>query len=74
MSRVLARAACGAIRVYQWVISPVLPPACNYYPSCSSYAHEALARHGFFYGTYLALRRLSRCHPFHLGGYDPVPK
>ncbi len=65
--------AAFLITIYQQVISPGLPPACRYIPTCSEYAKEALLKHGFFKGSYLAARRLLRCHPFHEGGYDPVP-
>ncbi len=61
------------IRVYQWVISPLLGPRCRYYPSCSQYAIEALQIHGVLRGSWLALKRLLRCHPWHPGGFDPVP-
>ena len=61
------------IRWYQYLISPYIPSSCRYHPSCSSYAIEAIDRHGVITGTILALRRLGRCHPFHEGGYDPVP-
>lgn len=61
------------IRGYQLIISPWLGPRCRFYPSCSQYAHEALAVHGTLRGSWLALRRLSRCHPWHPGGLDPVP-
>jgi len=61
------------IKAYQYVISPVLPPACRFYPSCSQYARLAVEKHGPFKGIYLAGRRLLKCHPFHPGGYDPVP-
>jgi putative membrane protein insertion efficiency factor len=61
------------IRVYQIVISPILGPACRYEPSCSEYACQAIERHGIFKGAWLAIKRLLRCHPFHCGGYDPVP-
>ncbi|MDQ6829178.1 MAG: membrane protein insertion efficiency factor YidD [Gemmatimonadota bacterium] len=61
------------VRAYQLVLSPLLPPACRYYPSCSQYAIEALQRHGALRGSWLTIRRLGRCHPFRPGGYDPVP-
>jgi putative membrane protein insertion efficiency factor len=58
---------------YRRLISPLLPPSCRFYPSCSTYALEAVQVHGAGRGSWLALRRLSRCHPFHAGGLDPVP-
>jgi uncharacterized protein len=61
------------IRGYQLWVSPLLPAACRYYPTCSAYAIEALEKHGPVTGSWLALRRIARCHPFHAGGYDPVP-
>ena len=61
------------VRGYQMAISPLLPPACRYYPSCSAYAVEALEKHGALRGAWLAARRIARCHPFRPGGYDPVP-
>ena len=61
------------IRVYQVLISPLFPSSCRFAPTCSQYAAEALGRHGFRRGRGLTLRRLSRCHPFHAGGWDPVP-
>ena len=61
------------VRGYQVVLSPLFPPACRYYPSCSQYAIEALEKHGAFRGSWLAARRIARCHPFRPGGYDPVP-
>jgi len=63
----------AAIRAYRYVISPMLGPTCRFYPSCSCYAEEALHQHGALRGTYLTVRRLLRCHPWHEGGYDPVP-
>lgn len=63
----------GALRVYQSVISPMTPPTCRYYPSCSSYALIAVQRHGAVRGTWLAVRRLARCHPWTAGGVDDVP-
>lgn len=61
------------LRLYQLVISPLLGPRCRFYPSCSSYAMEAVEQHGALRGSLLALRRLGRCHPWHAGGADPVP-
>ena len=61
------------IRVYKYCISPLLPPACRFYPTCSDYAREAIMVHGVFRGGVLALRRLARCHPLGGSGYDPVP-
>ncbi len=61
------------VRAYQRLVSPLLPPSCRFYPSCSAYAVTALERHGALRGTWLTARRLARCHPFHPGGIDPVP-
>jgi len=61
------------IRGYQRFISPALPPSCRFYPSCSTYALQAIEKYGILKGSYLAARRLMRCHPFHPGGVDPVP-
>ena len=61
------------IRGYQRFVSPALPPSCRFHPSCSQYALEAVTRHGALRGGWLAARRLARCHPFHPGGFDPVP-
>ena len=61
------------IRGYQRFVSPALPPSCRFHPSCSQYALEAVTRHGALKGGWLAARRLARCHPFHPGGFDPVP-
>lgn len=62
------------IRAYQLLLSPLLGNHCRFYPSCSQYAREALERHGVLRGGWLAIRRLSRCHPWHPGGLDPVPE
>jgi putative membrane protein insertion efficiency factor len=62
-----------AIRAYQLLFAPMLPPSCRYLPSCSHYAEEAIARHGPLRGGLLAARRLCRCHPWGGGGFDPVP-
>ena len=62
-----------AVRGYRFFVSPLLPPSCRFYPSCSEYAEEALSRHGALRGGWLTARRLCRCSPWHTGGYDPVP-
>jgi putative membrane protein insertion efficiency factor len=67
-------ALIALIRGYQWFVSPLLGPHCRFYPSCSQYACEAIARHGAARGVWLAVRRLLRCHPWHPGGVDPVPE
>jgi hypothetical protein len=69
----MRRLALGLIRLYQLTLGRVLPPACRFQPSCSEYGYQAIARHGVLRGGWLTLRRLGRCHPFHPGGYDPVP-
>ena len=61
-----------AVRVYKFVISPWLPPACRFVPTCSEYAHEAIEQYGVIRGTARALARLLRCHPLHRGGFDPL--
>ena len=63
----------GLLRGYQYALRPLLGANCRFYPSCSDYAREAIERHGAVRGVWLAARRLSRCHPYHAGGYDPVP-
>ncbi|BDG03514.1 membrane protein insertion efficiency factor YidD [Anaeromyxobacter oryzae] len=70
----IRRALVLLVRLYQRLVSPLLPPACRFYPSCSAYAVTALERHGAVRGSWLTLRRLCRCHPFHPGGVDPVPE
>ena len=61
------------IRFYQVCISPLFPPSCRFYPTCSSYSLEAIKKYGPWKGSYLAIKRILRCHPFSRGGYDPVP-
>jgi putative membrane protein insertion efficiency factor len=61
------------VLAYRYALSPLLGPRCRFYPSCSGYALEALEQHGALAGAWLALRRIARCHPWHPGGYDPVP-
>jgi putative membrane protein insertion efficiency factor len=63
----------GLLTVYRRFVSPLLGPRCRFYPSCSAYALQAVQVHGALRGSWLAARRLSRCHPFHAGGIDPVP-
>ncbi|MGE5545403.1 MAG: membrane protein insertion efficiency factor YidD [Solirubrobacterales bacterium] len=63
----------GMIRAYQLLLSPVLPASCRFMPTCSAYAMEAVAKHGAVSGSWLAVRRICRCHPWNDGGYDPVP-
>ena len=63
----------GLIYFYIKLVSPVLPSSCRYYPTCSAYALTSIKRYGPFKGTFLAAKRVARCHPFHPGGYDPVP-
>jgi putative membrane protein insertion efficiency factor len=67
-------ALLALVRLYQLCISPLLPPACRFYPSCSQYALVAIRRHGALRGTWLAIARLARCHPWNPGGVDFVPK
>lgn len=69
----LDRLMIGAIRFYQLAISPALPPSCRFYPTCSEYTLQAIAKYGALKGLWLGVRRIARCHPFHPGGYDPVP-
>jgi putative membrane protein insertion efficiency factor len=67
------RALLALVRGYRRGISPLFPPTCRFTPTCSAYALEAIEKHGAAKGSWLALRRILRCHPFHKGGYDPVP-
>ena len=68
-----ARALAGVFAAYKRFVSPLLPPACRFTPTCSEYARDAVTRHGVRRGLALAARRLARCHPFNAGGLDPVP-
>jgi uncharacterized protein len=70
---IVGRALLFFLRSYQAFISPLMPSACKFHPTCSQYAHEAVARFGARRGTWLATKRLLRCRPFHAGGFDPVP-
>lgn len=62
------------IRFYQKHVSPLLPPACRFYPTCSHYTYQAIERYGAWRGGWMGVKRIARCHPFHPGGYDPVPE
>jgi len=70
----LARIVRAVIVAYRWSVSPLLGPCCRFYPSCSAFALEAVDRYGALRGAWLALKRILRCHPWHPGGYDPVPE
>lgn len=69
----MKRLALRLIKLYQLTVSRVTPTSCRFVPSCSQYTYEAVAKFGFFKGVYLGVKRLTRCHPLHQGGYDPVP-
>jgi uncharacterized protein len=69
----MKRLFLGLIRAYQYLLRPMLGANCRFYPSCSDYAREAIERHGAIKGAGLAARRIGCCHPWHPGGYDPVP-
>lgn len=72
-NRVMRRVTQAPIHFYRKVISPLTPPSCRFYPTCSMYALEAIEKHGAAKGSWLAVKRIARCHPFNSGGYDPVP-
>lgn len=69
----MKRLLIGLLRFYQYAISPLLGRRCRYFPTCSEYAVEAVQKHGAMKGGWLGLKRVCRCHPWHPGGYDPVP-
>ncbi len=69
----IKQALLSLIKVYKYFISPLTGQRCRFYPSCSQYAFEAVSTHGSLKGSFLALKRLLKCHPFHPGGFDPVP-
>ena len=73
LSNFFKRVMVSFIKAYRYWLSPFLPASCRFYPSCSAYALESYQRLGFWKGTYLSLRRLLKCNPFHPGGIDPVP-
>nr|WP_206172592.1 membrane protein insertion efficiency factor YidD [Treponema phagedenis] len=73
IKKILSIICIGVIKFYQKAISPLFPPTCRYYPTCSAYALESIKKYGPFKGVFLAIKRILRCHPFHKGGYDPVP-
>lgn len=68
------RIAVAMLSVYRYALSPMLGPCCRFHPSCSEYAQQAISAYGVLRGGYLTLRRLLRCHPWHPGGHDPVPR
>ncbi|MFZ4618634.1 MAG: membrane protein insertion efficiency factor YidD [Rectinemataceae bacterium] len=73
LKRILSLPLLAIILGYRKFISPFLPPSCRFYPTCSAYALEAIRKHGSFKGSWLAIKRLFRCHPLNPGGFDPVP-
>ena len=72
-ARAIGALIAAALRLYHELVSPLLPAACRFSPSCSEYAAQSIERHGLLRGSVLGARRLARCHPFHPGGFDPVP-
>lgn len=73
MSKIINKLFILIIRLYQFIISPLFPSSCRYYPTCSSYAVESFEKHRWYHALWLSIKRVGRCHPWHEGGYDPVP-
>jgi putative membrane protein insertion efficiency factor len=73
LKKLLSLPFLALIKLYQIAISPLFPPSCRFYPTCSAYSYQAIAKYGPFKGSWLAFRRIIRCHPHNPGGYDPVP-
>ena len=68
----MQRIIIGLLRFYKALVSPLFPSACRYFPTCSEYMRQAVEKHGVWHGAWLGLKRLLRCHPFHVGGFDPI--
>ena len=73
IKRIVSLPFLALIAIYRMAVSPLLPPSCRFYPTCSAYASEAIEKYGPFKGCFLAIKRILRCHPMNPGGYDPVP-
>lgn len=73
-AKLVARALVGLIEVYRRWISPLFPPRCRFIPSCSTYTADAIVEFGAARGIWLGVRRILKCHPFHPGGFDPIPR
>jgi len=73
LANIMSKLVLSLVRLYQIFISPILPPRCIHVPTCSEYMLESVQQHGAWYGLWLGVKRLLRCHPFAQGGYDPVP-
>ena len=74
MQKIMTTILVSLVKLYQWILSPFLGQQCRFAPTCSHYAIEALKTHGAIKGLLLTVKRVSRCHPWHAGGHDPVPK